>query len=93
MDVDSLDAGGGKKAIDLATDAGICEETVRLLKRWASSQLTPDQQSFEKNGGGDSSAMTSAVSDTQDDIDVSATTTGRVENDIYRHFEQQLRTV
>ena len=92
VDVDSFDA-GGKKAIDLATDAGICEETVRMLKRWASSQLTPDQQSFENDGGGDSTAMTSAVSDTQDDMDVSATTTGKVENDIYRHFEQQLRRV
>ncbi len=91
VDVDSLDA-GGKTAVDLAVDAGNCEETVRLLMRWTSSQLAPEQQSFEKNWGGDSSAMTSAVSDIQDE-DASVTTTGRVENDVYRHFEQQLRRV
>ncbi|KAL3761998.1 hypothetical protein ACHAW5_008222 [Stephanodiscus triporus] len=96
VDVDSLDA-DGKKAIDLAVDAGNCEETVRLLKKWTSIRLPMEQQSCKKNRGGDCGAMTSMVFDTLDSVnqdeDVSASKTGRVDNDVYRHFEQQLRRV
>jgi DNA alkylation damage repair protein AlkB len=96
VDVDSLDA-DGKKAVDLAADAGNCQDTVRLLKRWSRNQPKPEQQSCEKNGRCDSGAMTSYMSDILNSINqdegVFATTTGSVEKDVYRHFEQQLRKV
>ncbi|KAL3811473.1 hypothetical protein ACHAXA_010725 [Cyclostephanos tholiformis] len=96
VDIDSLDA-EGKNALDLAVDTGICQDTVRLLQRWARSRPMPKQQSCAMNRGGYICAMTSEASDTFDSInqdgDVSTATTGRVENDIYRDFEQQLRKV